>query len=301
MSNLSATHNPSSPTRNPISADAEGSYVDWGSIIGGVVLASAISVVMLTFGSAIGLSYSSASAATKGFAIGAGIGAALWFVWVQVSGFMAGAYLAGRLRRRKHDAIDHEVEVRDGSHGLLVWAGGVLVGTLLALSGLSSVTASIGSIVKPATESAAVATSGSGASAMQYYTDYLLRTPTQSTAGARTDRTAVTGEINTIMARSALSGPTDDDKTYLAQLVSQQTGAAPDASKKRVDDTFAKVDTAKAEMSKAAENARRVGIVAAFLLAASLLISAAAAYWAATLGGTHRDQAVEFTGFFKRN
>ncbi|MEP6827552.1 MAG: hypothetical protein ABJA10_05715, partial [Aestuariivirga sp.] len=80
-----------------------GSYIDWSAIIGGIVLASAISIVMVAFGSAIGLSFSSAAVTAKGYAIGAGIGAALWFIWVQVSSFMAGSYLAGRLRKRKHD------------------------------------------------------------------------------------------------------------------------------------------------------------------------------------------------------
>ena len=84
-----------------VAVEDSGSYLDWGSIIGGIVLASAISVVMLAFGSAIGLSYSSTSLSAKGYAIGAGIGAALWFIWVQVSSFMAGAYLTGRLRKRK--------------------------------------------------------------------------------------------------------------------------------------------------------------------------------------------------------
>ena len=33
------------------------SYVDWAAIIGGIVLASAISLVLLAFGSAVGLSF----------------------------------------------------------------------------------------------------------------------------------------------------------------------------------------------------------------------------------------------------
>ena len=67
---------------------------------------------MLAFGSAAGLSFSTTLASGKTASIGAGIGAALWFVWVQVSSFMAGAYLTGRLRKRKHDATAHEVEIR---------------------------------------------------------------------------------------------------------------------------------------------------------------------------------------------
>ena len=293
-----------SPSEKSISQET-GSYLDWGSVIGGIVLASAISIVLLAFGSAIGLSFSSASVSAKGFAIGAGIGAAIWFIWVQVSSFMAGAYLTGRLRKRKHDSTEHEVEVRDGSHGLLVWAGGVLIGSYIALSGASSVVNSIGNIAKTATMSASSMVNSSPSSAMQYYTDVLLRSPANgSSIPARADRTMVASEINTILAKAALpttsSTPNADDKTYLAQMVSQQTGVSADVSNTRVNDTYASIESTKADVAKAADAARRVGIIAAFLLAASMLVSAAAAYWAATLGGNHRDKAVVFTGFFHR-
>ena len=277
------------------------SYMDWGAIIGGIVLASAISVVMLAFGSAIGLSFSTASVTAKGYAIGAGIGAAIWFIWVQVSSFMAGSYLTGRMRKRKHNSTEHEVEVRDGSHGLLVWAGGVLIGSYLALSGVSSVVNSIGSIARTATESSATAVGGSPSGSMQYYTDVLLRTPaTATTSSLRSDRPAVASEINTILARSTLAEPNPDDQTYLAQIVSQQTGVTAEIAKTRVDDTYASIASAKANVAKVADSSRRAGIIAAFLLAASMLVSAAAAYWAATIGGNHRDEGIVFTGFFKR-
>ena len=43
-----------------IASDNDHSYVDWSAIFAGTVLASAISFVLLTFGSAIGLSLTSA-------------------------------------------------------------------------------------------------------------------------------------------------------------------------------------------------------------------------------------------------
>ena len=288
-----------------VAVQDSGSYLDWGSIIGGIVLASAISVVMLAFGSAIGLSYSSASFSAKGYAIGAGIGAALWFIWVQVSSFMAGAYLTGRLRKRKTDSTEHEVEVRDGSHGVLVWAGGVLIGSYLALSGVASVVNSVSSIAKTETESASTMANGSAAGAMQYYTDVLLRSPaTASSSPTHADRTIVANEINTLLAKAALPGftsaPNADDKAYLGQLVAQQTGVPADVANTRVEQAYSSIVQAKADVAKAADSARRVGIIAAFLFAASLMVSAAAAFWAATLGGNHRDKAVIFTGFFNR-
>ena len=277
------------------------SYVDWSAIIGGIVLASAVSVVMLAFGSAIGLTFITSANTAKGFAIGAGIGAALWFIWVQVSSFMVGAYLTGRMRRRKHDSTEHEVEVRDGSHGLLVWAGSVVIGAYLALSGTSSVVNSVGNIAKTATEAASNAAGAAPSNPLQYYSDVLLRAPAGNTAAApHSERTQHAGEITTILARSALSAPSPEDKTYLGQIVAQETGVPADVASTRVDQVYASIDKAKADAAQTADNARRVGIIAAFLIAASMLVSAAAAYWAATLGGSHRDESVVFSGFFKR-
>ena len=56
------------------------------AIFAGTVLASAISLVLLTFGSALGLSLTSAHENTGISMVGFSIAAALWLVWVQVSG-----------------------------------------------------------------------------------------------------------------------------------------------------------------------------------------------------------------------
>ena len=56
----------------------------------------------------------------------------------------AGVELYGRcipdrcMRRRAFDATTHESDVRDGSHGLLVWAVGIVLGAFLAISTASS-------------------------------------------------------------------------------------------------------------------------------------------------------------------
>src|SRR5690348_6953240 len=83
-------------------------YVDWGAIIAGAVVATAVAIVMFTFGTAIGLSMVSPYE-------GEGVSAAAWFVtlglwtlWVVGSSFMAGGYVAGRMRRRIGDSTEHE-------------------------------------------------------------------------------------------------------------------------------------------------------------------------------------------------
>ena len=121
----------SSLTTSGVVEHAHPSIVDWAAIIAGGLLATAISFILITFGSAIGLSLTSPYEGSGFSAVFLAVAVGLWVVWVQISSFIAGAYLAGRLRRRLPDATAHEVEVRDGSHGLLVWALGVVIGACL--------------------------------------------------------------------------------------------------------------------------------------------------------------------------
>src|SRR3982750_4272081 len=121
------------------------SYVDWAAVIAGIVLASAISLVLLTFGSAGGLGFTKFRSFSNTAPIWAAIAAASWLLWVQISSFMAGGYLTGRMRRRFHDATEHESDVRDGAHGLLVWAGALVIGAIIAVGGLGAAAHAVGS------------------------------------------------------------------------------------------------------------------------------------------------------------
>jgi len=106
------------------------SAVDWGAILAGVAVATAISFVMAAFGSGVGLSlaspYEGASPLTHAIAL------ALWVLWVTVASYAAGGYVCGRLRRRVIDMPREEAEVRDGAHGLVVWATAMIIVGLAA-------------------------------------------------------------------------------------------------------------------------------------------------------------------------
>ena len=116
-----------------------GRYVDWGPIIVGTLGALAIMVVLMTFGGALGLSVTSAQPyaglSAKALAVLAGLYAAL----VHVASFAAGGYLAGRLRTPWVTSDTVESHFRDGGHGFAVWALGVVLGAVFALSGVSAV------------------------------------------------------------------------------------------------------------------------------------------------------------------
>jgi hypothetical protein len=166
------------------------SYIDWPAIIAGIILASAISLVLLTFGSAIGLSFTDFNAPDTVSPIWIAIAAASWLLWVLISSFMAGAYLTGRMRRRHHDASEEESDIRDGAHGLLVWAGSLVIGGILAAGGIGSLLNAAGSAAATATTAASNVAGGAAegaADAMDpnaYFVDALFRSPAPGGAAA---------------------------------------------------------------------------------------------------------------------
>ena len=280
---------------------ATGSYVDWPAIIAGVIFASAISLVLLTFGSAIGLSFVNFRSAEGVMPIWIALAAALWLLWVQVSSFMAGAYLTGRMRRRHGDASEHESDVRDGAHGLLVWGGALVVGAIIATSGLGAAANAVGSAAATVTKAASNVADDASLDPNAYFVDTLFRTaPGATPVVAGTDTTAVRGEAGRILLQGAVDGVGEADRAYLAQLVATNTGLTQEEATARVTEVMTAVDQAKAEAVAVAENARKMGVLAAFLAAASLLVSAAAAFWAAQKGGNHRDEGTAFLDVFRR-
>ena len=94
-------------------ARTDASYVDWSSILAGGVVTSAIAFVFTTFGTAVGLTLVSPYDG-DGSALAAVIAIGSWMLWTTVSSFMAGGYIAGRMRRRIDPVNDDEVSVRDG-------------------------------------------------------------------------------------------------------------------------------------------------------------------------------------------
>lgn len=279
---------PSTTTGPAVSIDAGTAkhYVDWGAIAGGAFIAVAISSVFLAFGSALGLSLASFQSGSATSVTGLVIAAGLWLLWVQVSSFAGGGYLAGRMRRRIGDATPHEVEMRDGAHGLLVWAVGVSLGAVvaawLAMAGVSGLASVAGQ-------------AAANPNAVEYYVDRMMRAdpaapvtaPDANSTGVNDRSQAQSQQVARVLAMSLGAAKLDDsDRSFLAREVTARTGLPQAEAEKRVDETVA---TLKAQ----ADKARRYGILFAFLTAASLLISATAAWWAACMGGRHRDEGVD--------
>ncbi|MEP9386788.1 hypothetical protein [Mesorhizobium sp. KR9-304] len=279
----------------------ERSYIDWPAIIAGTVVASAISLVLLAFGSAIGLSLTSAYEGSGMSAAGFAIAAALWLVWVQVSGFFAGGYLTGRMRRRHYDATEEESDIRDGSHGLAMWGAGVLIGALIAFSGVTAAVSTATTAASNVAAGAAAAAVGSAdeiADSGQLIVDRLLRGGAASAEGASpSDQRA---EVSRILLSAAAGGTLDPaDRQYLVDTVAARAGIPPEEAQQRVDEIYAQAQQLEAEARAAADRARRIAVVAAFITAASLLIGGVGAYFGAVLGGNHRDKQVSAEGWVR--
>lgn len=101
-------------------------------------------------------------------------------------------------------------------------------------------------------------------------------------------------EVTRIFANAsgAASLPPQDVR-YLGQLVSQRTGLQPVDAERRVNDTYAALQTsvtnAKTAAGEAADKARKTGIQASLWLFIALLSGAFVASYTATIGVRERD------------
>ncbi len=212
-----------------------GSKVDWAAVFAGAVLATAVGLILLTFGAGLGLSvtspYEGEGLAPAFYAFAAG----LWLLWIQLVSFTIAGYVTARLRTRQPDATEHEVDVRDGLHGLLAWGVGVIAAAVIAFAGLGGITA----------------------------------------AAEGSDGRDVIGAI----AAAA------------SQEIDEAAAEEPAANPQAADETVSE---------RRAETARKLTVLSAFITAASLLAGAAAAFYAAGVGGKHRDQNTQLTFFVLR-
>jgi hypothetical protein len=294
----------------PAAAEGSRTPFSWSAAIAGAIAATAVTFIIAALGSGIGLPF--ASPYSSGLsATGLTVAAAVWLVMAQAIGFATGGYLAGRLRSPAFDGVVGERTFRDAAEGFMVWAIGVIAMiTITGLVGLyaAGVTAQVAAglasgIGANARSDPATATSTTAAaSPIDYYADAMFR-PGPGTAVADGQRPATVGsaaagaqpvlspearaEVTRILVRSVGRGRLDDnDKAYLAQLVSARTGLPPDEAQRRVTETETKArDSAK----EAADKSVKTGAYLAFWTFMSLLFGAVAATLAGMLGGQLRD------------
>jgi hypothetical protein len=131
------------------------SRVSWGSVFAGLLIATALQIVLTVLGAAIGLTALNGEDSGKAFGIGAGI----WALLVPLVTLFVGGMTAGRLANVR-DRADGFV------HGALVWALSLLLATYLVGTGASRILGGTlnlaGNLTGSAVSAAGNAASGAG-------------------------------------------------------------------------------------------------------------------------------------------
>ena len=262
-------------------AEADPHALSWRAIVAGGFAASALTLVLLAFGSAVGFSsispWSNSGISGSTFHVAGGI----YLVVVAMLSSTVGGYIAGRTRTRWRSVRTDEVQFRDTAHGFIAWAFATVMGA--AILGTAA-TYLAGGVAQSANSQSSTAGGVSPSSPTAYYVDMLLR-PASATRGAPGDAFLATREAEVVFMHDiATKGEWPAaDRAYLAQLVTRQTGlSGPDADK-RVSDTIA---AAKA----GADQARKAAASLSIWLAISMFVGAFAASLAAIEGGQLRDE-----------
>lgn len=279
----------------PASADvgappgSQQSAVSWPAIIAGATVATAVTILLLTLGSGIGLSsvspWRNAGASAAPFAIGA----AVWLIIVQWVSAGFGGYIAGRLRTRWTGVDADEAFFRDTAHGFVAWSVATLFTVIIVASAGSALVGggvrAAAAAVQGASQSGAATASAPDVGAG--LADTLFR-PAQPTAEG--DSSGAKIEAARILATSLANGSMSAaDRAYLSQLAAAKTGISQQDAEKRVDEMVTQAKAAADKARSIAEEARKAGAQLAFFTFFSMLIGAFIASVAAALGGRLRD------------
>jgi hypothetical protein len=257
-----------------VAVETATSFLQWTPVIAGALVASALSLVLIAFGSAIGLSILSSSPTWRDASPVLAVLSGLFLLLTAIVSFGLGGYVAGRLRERWHQSAHNDVvEFRDGTHGVVAWALAVVITGLVATAS-AAVIASRG--VQPATSPVAT----TGEPLIAYELDRLFRAGPRPLEGDLTYTRAEAGRL--LLAATGRRGITPEDRTYLVRLIAARTGISQPDAERRVDDAITGATTA-------VQKARRSAVILAFATAVSLLVGAAAAWYASCVGGRHRD------------
>ena len=250
--------------------------VNWTPAILGALVATALSSILLAFGATVGLGISSTAPTWRDASAALWILSGLFLIIQAALSFGVGGYIAGRTSVGVAASDPTEVEHRDGLHGLAAWAIAVVLGlAFAAMLGSANLSRSSNNMTASRTSAAEPV--------LSYELDRLFRPVRRSAANV--DLSQERAEAGRILLTSfSHSEMSSEDRGYLVQLASANTGLAGPEAERRVDTVIANAQTA---ISKS----RRSSVILAFSVAAALLLGAVIAWAAAGIGGRHRDGA----------
>ena len=249
---------------------ASPSAVSWPAILGGAFAAAGVTVILLALGSGLGLAVGVAKPGPGQTVATFTVTSGIWLILTQWFSAGLGGYLTGRLRVRWPQTHVHEVFFRDTANGFLAWA----VATVLVVGVVAAGALALA-------DTAAHGASAKAAGAYDYNVYALLRSPRpdESPSAALTQ-----AEAQTVLARQVTAPqPSADDQAWLASLVENRTGLAPDAAQQRVNAVVASA-------RETADKARKATAATSIFTALAMVVGAFIACVAAALGGLQRDE-----------
>jgi hypothetical protein len=261
------------PDLRPVSLSGQTFHPEWGPIVAGAIAASALALVLHAFALAMGLSVSSTAPTWRDASFALVALSGLYVFLAALASYGLGGYLAGLMGERLTSR--ENADLRDGLHGLLVWALATLLTALIGLATAQSLTR----LGAPSGGQAGSSTSAAGENLIAFDLDRLFRAerrPDTDLEYARAEAARI------LFTTSSHRGMQPEDRSYLVRLTSATTGLAQPDAERRVDEVAAR---AKENIARA----RRSAVILAFTAGAAALLGAAAAWFAACAGGRIRD------------
>ena len=262
--------------------------ISWGPVLGGAVVATAVTVLLVSLGSGLGFASVSPTSGNNPSAATFTVLMAVWLLVVQWVSSFFGGYLAGRLRPASGGIHGDESLFRDTACGFVAWAVASLFVVAMVSSGASSLISGAGRAATSVVSSAAggAAQSAGSGDPSGYLLDTLFRPTAPSAQANVADSKAEAGRILATGATGDISQP---DHDYLVQMVAARTGLSAADAGKRVDDVIAKEKQAVEKAKQAADTARKAASSLALYTGFSMLVGAFIACVAGAIGGRQRD------------
>jgi hypothetical protein len=249
------------------------SAVQWPAIFAGAIAAAALALVLQTFAIATGLAVSSTSPTWRDTSFALVFLSGLYLLLASIAAYGFGGYVAGRLALRSEIGSADTAEFQDGMRGLLSWALATLFAGIIAIAAVQTLPRS----TTPGTANASLSVTGE--SLIAYDLDLLFRSPQPRQEGISALRSEAARILLTTTGHAGMSG---EDRAHLVRLVEFATGLAAADADRRVAVVAAR---ARDDLNRA----RRSAVLIGFMLGASTLLGALAAWYAACAAGRHRD------------
>lgn len=262
--------------RNYPAVIGSGGYIGWTPSIAGALVATALSITLVAFGSAIGLGVVSSAPTWRDASVALWLLSGIYLILVALVSFGAGGYVAGRIASGSPVNAASDIDQRNELCGLASWAIAVVLTVLIA--------ALVGATTLSRASSRSEPSVSAAEPMLSYELDRLFRPARRAPNAETAMERAEAGRI--LLTSSSHNGVSTEDRAYLVQLVSGVAGLNGPDAERRVDNNIADAKTAIAKL-------RRSAIIAAFSIAASVLLGAVVAWFAAVEGGRHRTRTSE--------